>query len=173
MDYHYIYETQHGGVNQLISSQKNLKNFHLNLEDYKDNLLIRDWGPGIMYEFVLPFALLLGSKKIITYGWDIADKNNQNTHFDEINLKKFFEKKFEKFIFDANNDFFNYDIIPISDFHYININEYDKIYSNDTVQDENFTSLDVAFLLHPEFFLKNKKKYNKEELESNFNDFKI
>ncbi|MDC0541979.1 hypothetical protein OAO24_00715 [Methylophilaceae bacterium] len=100
MDYHYIYETQHGGVNQLISSQKNLKNFHLNLEDYKDNLLIRDWGPGIMYEFVLPFALLLGSKKIITYGWDIADKNNQNTHFDEINLKKFFEKRFEKFIFD-------------------------------------------------------------------------
>ena len=27
-------------------------------------------------------------------------------------------------------DFFNYDIIPISDFHYININEYDKKYNS-------------------------------------------
>ena len=35
-------------------------------------------------------------------------------------------KKLEEFIYDANDEFFHYDIFDISDFHYININEYDE-----------------------------------------------
>jgi hypothetical protein len=102
MDYHYIYETQHHGISQLIASQKNLKYFHLIPNNCKEDSLLRQWGPGIMYEFVLPFALLSGAKKITTYGWDISDKNHQNSHFDEVTLTKFIRKLFEKFIFDED-----------------------------------------------------------------------
>ena len=35
-------------------------------------------------------------------------------------------KKLEEFIYDANDEFFHYDIFDISDFHYLNINEYDE-----------------------------------------------
>ena len=35
-------------------------------------------------------------------------------------------KKLEEFIYDANDEFFHYDIFDISDFNYININEYDE-----------------------------------------------
>ena len=59
------------------------------------------------------------------FGADGANKKSKVSVVPWIELKSCL-KKFEKFIFDANNDFFNYDIIPISDFHYININEYDK-----------------------------------------------
>ena len=40
-----------------------------------------------------------------------------------IELKKQL-KKFEDFIYDANDEAFHYDIFDISDFHYVNINEY-------------------------------------------------
>ena len=59
------------------------------------------------------------------FGADGANKKSKVSVVPWIELKSCL-KKFEKFIFDANNDFFKYDIIPISDFHYININEYDK-----------------------------------------------
>ena len=35
-------------------------------------------------------------------------------------------KKLEDFIYDANDKFFHYNIFNISDFHYLNINEYDE-----------------------------------------------
>ena len=63
------------------------------------------------------------------FGADGANKKSKVSVVPWIELKSCL-KKFEKFIFDANNDFFNYDIIPISDFHYININEYDKKYNS-------------------------------------------
>ena len=63
------------------------------------------------------------------FGADGANKKSKVSVVPWIELKSRL-KKFEKFIFDANNDFFNYDIIPISDFHYININEYDKKYNS-------------------------------------------
>ena len=59
------------------------------------------------------------------FGADGANKKSKVSVVPWIELKSRL-KKFEKFIFDANNDFFNYDIIPISDFHYVNINEYDE-----------------------------------------------
>ena len=40
-------------------------------------------------------------------------------------LKKQLEK-IKDFIYDANDNFFHYDIFDISDFHYVNINEYDE-----------------------------------------------
>ena len=63
------------------------------------------------------------------FGADGANKKSKVSVVPWIELKSCL-KKFEKFIFDANNDFFNYDIIPISDFHYININEYDRKYNS-------------------------------------------
>jgi hypothetical protein len=41
----------------------------------------RPWGPGVMYEFVLPYLLWCGVSKIVTVGWDVADKKGQNSHF--------------------------------------------------------------------------------------------
>lgn len=41
----------------------------------------RPWGPGIMYELVLPLAVHLGVSEIVTLGWDIGDDTGRNTHF--------------------------------------------------------------------------------------------
>ena len=40
-------------------------------ETYGDGRVI--WGPGIMYESGFPLAMHLGSKDIVTIGWDIGD----------------------------------------------------------------------------------------------------
>lgn len=44
---------------------------------------IRPWGPGIMHETVFYALLHMGFKKIITIGWDIADSNGANIHFND------------------------------------------------------------------------------------------
>ncbi|WP_439638430.1 hypothetical protein [Nevskia sp.] len=41
----------------------------------------RRWGPGIMYETVFHTLALLGVRRIVTVGWDIADGAAANTHF--------------------------------------------------------------------------------------------
>lgn len=91
---------------------------------------------------------------------------------DTFNLKFKNRKMNSNNLIKKSNEIMNYNNTNISK-NYITVNQYDKLYSNETVQDESFTSLDIAFLLHPEFFLKDRKKYNKEELKSNFDQFKI
>lgn len=39
------------------------------------------WGPGIMYEFVIPFLVSSRVSEIVTVGWDIADENGKNSHY--------------------------------------------------------------------------------------------
>lgn len=65
---------------------------------------------------------------------------------------------------------------------YISIDNYNKLYQNGSVIDESYTSLDLAFMLHPEIFLKDNenirekvKKYKKQTkklsiLKFNLND---
>lgn len=43
----------------------------------------QEWGPGIMYEGVIPTLMHMGFRKIVTIGWDIADSSGFNTHFDD------------------------------------------------------------------------------------------
>jgi hypothetical protein len=52
---------------------------------------------------------------------------------------------------------------------YITVDDYNKLYQNGSVIDESYTSLDLAFMLHPEIFLKDNentrekiKKYKKQ-----------
>ena len=59
------------------------------------------------------------------FGASRANKKSKVSVIMWLEIKKQL-KKFEEFIFDANNSYFNYDIVPISDFHYVNINEYDE-----------------------------------------------
>ena len=58
-----------------------------------------------------------------------ANKKSKVSVVQWLEIKKHL-KKFEDFIYDANDEFFHYDILDISDFHYININEYDKKYNS-------------------------------------------
>ena len=44
---------------------------------------IRPKGPGIMYESVFYFLKFFGVTEIHTIGWDIADLNGQNKHYDD------------------------------------------------------------------------------------------
>ena len=44
---------------------------------------------------------------------------------------------------------------------YTHMNEFDNLYSNKTIMSDYFTSLDMAFLLHPNFFLKKENKLQK------------
>ena len=44
---------------------------------------MRPIGPGIMYESVFYFLQFIGVKDIHTIGWDIADLNGQNKHYDD------------------------------------------------------------------------------------------
>ncbi len=50
-------------------------------EALTDARRLRRWGPGIMYETVFHTLALLGVRRIITVGWDIADSAAANTHF--------------------------------------------------------------------------------------------
>lgn len=46
-----------------------------NFEDMLiDNSLERPWGPGIMYETVIPFLIYMGIKNISIIGWDYTTK---------------------------------------------------------------------------------------------------
>jgi hypothetical protein len=42
---------------------------------------LRPWGPGIIQEAVIYTLHHMGIKRIITAGWDIADRNGDNVHF--------------------------------------------------------------------------------------------
>jgi hypothetical protein len=44
---------------------------------------VQNWGPGVMHEFVLPLLLASEVTAVDIVGWDIADANGDNTHFDE------------------------------------------------------------------------------------------
>ena len=59
------------------------------------------------------------------FGAEGANKKSKVSVIQWLEIKKHL-KKFEDFIFDANNYYFKYDIVPIADDHYININEYDE-----------------------------------------------
>ena len=54
-----------------------------------------------------------------------ANKKSKVSVIMWLEIKKHLEK-LEDFIYDANDEIFHYDIFDISDFHYLNINEYDK-----------------------------------------------
>ena len=41
------------------------------------------------------------------------------------------------------------------------MNEFDNLYSNKSIMSDEFTSLDMAFLLHPNFFLKKENNLEK------------
>ena len=59
------------------------------------------------------------------YGAVQADKKSKVSLVLWLEIKKHLEK-LEDFIYDANDEFFHYDIFDISNFHYLNINEYDE-----------------------------------------------
>ena len=59
------------------------------------------------------------------YGASQADKQSKVSLILWLEIKKHLEK-LEDFIYDANDEFFHYDIFDISNFHYLNINEYDE-----------------------------------------------
>jgi len=59
------------------------------------------------------------------YGAVQADKKSKVSLVLWLEIKKYLEK-LEDFIYDANDNFFHYEIFDISDFHYVNINEYDE-----------------------------------------------
>ena len=59
------------------------------------------------------------------FGASQADKKSKVSLVLWLEIKKHLEK-LEDFIYDANDEFFHYDIFDISNFHYLNINEYDE-----------------------------------------------
>ena len=59
------------------------------------------------------------------FGASQANKKSKVSLILWLEIKKYLEK-LEDFIYDANDNFFHYDIFDISDFHYVNINEYDE-----------------------------------------------
>ena len=54
-----------------------------------------------------------------------ANKKSKVSLIEWLEIKKHL-KKFEDCIYDFNDDFIHYDIFDISDFHYLNVNEYDE-----------------------------------------------
>lgn len=80
-----------GDVNQSISGTLDFQKMLLSSQKE------RVWGPGIMYETVLPFALYTGTKKIYVNGWDY-------TTTEEGTLKHYYdEKKAEKILINTGN----------------------------------------------------------------------
>lgn len=67
-----------------MSEHNPLKKFcHFkDLEDYFSiNNIGKFFGPGIIFEIVLPFIYNLGIKEIVTAGWDYSKDESQYSHF--------------------------------------------------------------------------------------------
>lgn len=80
-----------GNVDESISGTLDFKKMLLSSQKE------RVWGPGIMYETVLPFALYTGTKKIYVNGWDYTTTK-------EGILKHYYdEKKAEKILINNGN----------------------------------------------------------------------
>lgn len=62
------------------SAYKDIKNCTATTKDfdYMQSQLVKDlvWGPGIMYDLVIPLCVHIGVKKIFVYGWDIHYGND-------------------------------------------------------------------------------------------------
>ncbi len=71
-------------------------NVNINFKDFFGFTSEVEWGPGIMYECVLPFLIGCKPKSITTIGWDIADSSGINTHHVEIENSK--KAKFNIFL---------------------------------------------------------------------------
>lgn len=92
-------------VKSAVNLNDSLSGKFNNLNDFERNFVFSpqvNWGPGIMYEFVLPFLFELKPSTITTVGWDIADASGKNTHFNDSKVKdnKFlipFKSKFSNF----------------------------------------------------------------------------
>lgn len=61
------------GPNKMIYSVAERGDFELLRLDHPEIGFNQPWAPGIMYEVGIPLALFLGTKKIISVGWDIGD----------------------------------------------------------------------------------------------------
>ena len=61
------YSTPWIQMNKSTAFSREFKNFEM----YSEGKIV--WGPGIMYESGFPLAMHLGSKDIVTIGWDIGD----------------------------------------------------------------------------------------------------
>jgi hypothetical protein len=54
----------------------------VNTLDWESSLMhnrIRPWGPGIMFEIVIPMAINDGFKDIVVVGWDMSDRSHAIT----------------------------------------------------------------------------------------------
>lgn len=97
---------------------------------------------------------------------NFRSKNQFNNKF--IKRKK---DKFTNIIKSDKKDIICYDMTQISK-QYATVKDYDKLYSNDSIQNDQFSSLDNAYMMHPEIYYdksqsKNKKikKYKKQTKE--------
>lgn len=82
--YYIKYEKdKYKSLSKTLSRDNEFKYFPLEKNFFKKKKSYRKWGPGIMYEIALPLAITLAKKKILIYGWDISDINNQNSHYDD------------------------------------------------------------------------------------------
>lgn len=68
IDYEFSVVNATGNVEDSLSYKKSFE--YMLLESQEQRI----WGPGIMYETVLPFAIHLGFKNIYVNGWDYTTK---------------------------------------------------------------------------------------------------
>ena len=95
---------------------------------------------------------------------------------------KFIKRKKDKFtnvIKNKKKEIICYDMTQISK-QYATVKDYDKLYSNESVQNDQFSSLDNAYMMHPEIFYdksvskkKKLKKYKKQTKELKNLNFKL
>lgn len=79
---------------QIINATGRIENSISHMENFNlmlfDSQIQRIWGPGIMYETVLPFAIHTGTKKIYVNGWDytVANDGTLKHYYDEEKAEK-------------------------------------------------------------------------------------
>jgi curved DNA-binding protein CbpA len=93
-----------------------------------------------------------------------------------INRKK---NTFKNVTQNKKKDIICYEMTQISK-QYATVKDYDKLYSNETVQNDEFSSLDKAYMMHPEIFYdksasskKKLKKYKKQTKKLQNLNFKL
>jgi curved DNA-binding protein CbpA len=184
-----ISKTQVKSQIDLKNSYKNDKNFIKNMfpklpqdaaRNYKDQIKKLEKKHGII-EDNIPTINKYNKKK--------ADRTNikkikkekfkNNREFIDTFKNRKMKDNNKRNLIKYNGEIVSYESLE-SELKYTSVKDYDKLYSTKTVQTSQFSSLDRAFLMHPELLVKNKdsskkriKDYEKQTKDIEKIHFKI
>ena len=154
--------------NHFLKESNNMKSYFPNLQEaginYNNQIKNLEKKHGIFKDDNIPLKKKYNDKMYVRNKMKNVRKEifqNENQFNDKFIKRK--KDKFTNVIKNKKKEIICYEMTQISK-HYATVKDYDKLYSNESVQNDEFSSLDNAYMMHPEIYY-NKKKTGKKKLK--------